>query len=307
MITNKREFIRLSEVEKLFPLTEEQVLDAVETDSFCFNAMVNVKGAGIVTKSFGLLATCDMTGIVSLTNAESRLLLTNKCWLTRLKIRKLVSATNKKSGKSAFPDALNGVFSSVKGSPINYDLGVGFVSTVSAVFPTEESLNNSMENSQGLKEIKRQPVEERSLLDILANSAKAVIDSQKALSISKHLVKPEEIRLDVKLLTDYFGLESRLDNGCDNRTVTERQPDIETNPIKAIQRRILDDFPEAKVMQVWNLIRSDIRNEEYKYDIDFVVTEITDERLYYKSGNSDGISTARFANLLSEVRKKAHG
>nr|OEF14276.1 hypothetical protein A132_10200 [Vibrio kanaloae 5S-149] len=70
-----------------------------------------------------------------------------------------------------------------------------------------------------------------------------------------------------------------------------------------IQHRILTLYPQAKAREVWNLIREDVREERYRFDVDVIIDGIDNERLYTSKDTADGMSFKRFQNMLSEVRK----
>ena len=70
-----------------------------------------------------------------------------------------------------------------------------------------------------------------------------------------------------------------------------------------IQHRILTVYPQAKAREVWNLIREDVREERYQFDVDVIIDGIDNERLHTSKDTADGMSFKRFQNMLSEVRK----
>ncbi|MDC5856328.1 hypothetical protein [Vibrio europaeus] len=337
---DKREFIRLSELEKITPVSHEQLMDAIEYDRFCLNALVSLQGAGGVSSDNTLLAIFDFRGIVKLTNKQSLSLINDgSLKLTKLEIVKFLSCSKHRLVSDVFPKCTEGCFNRIATSLDELEGLEYIVSRVVLGIPEQSSLKHSFEKEMGCR-LDEKPNEVRfaAALKIFDSGVSAFSKSTRNLMLQPISLKTESIRLRRQALYQHFGLGNQLGNHLDSVAVTEanqvntgavgsfQSPDsmrlanrndnpnltdfnqsVETHPIKEIQKRVLEKYPDAQSREVWNRIRQDIRTEAYEFDIDMVVDEISDERLIYKSTGEEGLSYRRFQNILSEVRKNMHG
>ncbi|WCP66384.1 hypothetical protein LYZ37_10985 [Vibrio tubiashii] len=333
---DKREFIRLSELEKITPVSREQVMDAIEYDRFCLNALVNLQGAGGVSSDNTLLAIFDFRGIVKLTNKQSLSLINDgSLKLTTLEVVKFLSCSKHRLVSDVFPKCAEGCFNRIATSLDELEGLEYIVSRVVLGIPEQSSLKHSFEKEMGCRlDEKPNEVGFAAALKIFDSGISAFSKSTRNLMLQPISLKTESIRLSRQALYQHFDLGNHLDsvtvteanqvntgavgsyqspdsmrlaNRNDNLNLTEFNQSVETHPIKEIQKRVLEKYPDAQSREVWNRIRQDIRTEVYEFDIDMVVDEISDERLIYKSSGEEGLSYRRFQNILSEVRKNMHG
>lgn len=333
---DKREFIRLSELEKITPISQEQLIDAVEYDNFCLNALVNSQEAGGVSSDNALLTIFDFRGIIKLTNKQSLSLINEgSLSITRLEVIEFLSRSKHRLVSEVFPKCAEGCFKRFATSLDELKNIDYIVSRVALGVPEQSSFKRSFEKEMGCRLYEKpNEVGFAAARKIFDSGINAFSKSTRNLMVQPISLKTESIRLNRQALYQHFGLSKqldsvtvteasqvntgvvdneqssnskRLDNRKDNLNITESNQSIEIHPVKEIQKRVLDRYPDAQSREVWNRIRQDIRNEVYEFDIDMVVDEISDERLIYKNSGEEGLSYRRFQNILSEVRKNMHG
>lgn len=306
-----REYIRFDEIEKLTELTKEQVLDAVEDGTFYFNAWIDLERAFAVGKDNTLLAQVSVKGVIPLNNQQSKKLLAGDLKVSRLSMIESLSITNEKSAASVFPNAKSGSFTAISKSPLSLD-SIGYIATNVIAIPDINSIDRDKTDVN--KAVHASEDKVSGLLSGLSSMFDSVSKASKVLCESPIGLKPSNIRLHKQSLSQYFnqseaGLNTGLNTGFKPASSQVNQglkPNVEIHPIKQIQERILEKYPETKSGEAWQLIRKDISTESYQLDSDMVIIEIGVDTLSY-SEDDKHMSYRRFQNLFSEVRKKLHG
>ncbi|KWU01424.1 hypothetical protein APQ14_06875 [Vibrio toranzoniae] len=308
---DNRDYIHLNELEKLTLLTKEQVFDAVESGVFRLHANIDCPDAAAVDSHNVLLYSLHVRGFIELTQKQSLQVLVGKCQLTRFKAVPTLAYAKPRLINQAFPNAVKGQFNGIHEQRLSSKNIAFIVPKLVALYPEQESM---MQIAKG----KTSQGQVSSLVGLLSAFTEIISESSKQLSPLPIGLKASDIRLCPKSLSQSFNRTwqdlSRSDNRLSNQAkpVTNSaenqvgqglKPNIETNPVKMIQHRILTLYPQAKAREVWNLIREDVREERYQFDVDVIIDGIDNERLYTSKDTADGMSFKRFQNMLSEVRK----
>ena len=308
---DNRDYIHLNELEKLTLLTKEQVFDAVERGVFRLHAKIDCPDAAAVDSHNVLLYSLHVRGFIELTQKQSLQVLVGKCQLTRFKAVPTLAYAKPRLIKQAFPNAVKGQFNGIHEQRLSAKNIAVIVPKLAAVYPEQESMMQLAKNKTSQGQVSN-------LVGLLTAFTETINESTKQLSSVPIALKASDIRLCTNNLSQSFNRTwqelSRNDNRLSNQTkpVTNStvnqsgqglKPQIETNPVKMIQHRILTFYPKAKAREVWNLIREDVREERYQFDVDVIIDGIDNERLYTSKDSLDGMSFKRFQNMLSEVRK----
>lgn len=308
---DNRDYIHLNELEKLTLLTKEQVFDAVERGVFRLHAKIDCPDAAAVDSHNVLLYSLHVRGFIELTQKQSLQVLVGKCQLTRFKALPTLAYAKPRLIKEAFPNAVKGQFNGIHEQRLSAKNIAFIVPKLVALYPEQESMMQLAKNKTSQGQVSN-------LVGLLTAFTETINESTKQLSSVPIALKASDIRLCTNNLSQSFNRTwqelSRNDNRLSNQTkpVTNSaenqsgqglKPQIETNPVKMIQHRILTVYPKAKAREVWNLIREDVREERYQFDVDVIIDGIDNERLYTCKDSLDGMSFKRFQNMLSEVRK----
>ncbi|MGF1749534.1 hypothetical protein [Vibrio cionasavignyae] len=299
IMEDTREYIRLSEVEKLTNLTHEQVLDAVELGTFELSAWISASGAGGVDKYNELLVIFDVNAIVTLSNSQSRELLSGELRLKRFSANNIKALQNISSVAKRFPNALKGEFSGVREGVFASKELKEVVAPIFATVPTVDSLNAAFNRNFNAEEFKASAKEDKvqALLSGLTTMTTSLSQSAKQLQTGFFSLKPEDIRLDRHRLNQYFNQTNRTDNALINSSQSVKrsvnhiassqsnqgcQPNIVTHPIEQIILRVLRVYPHARVSEVWNLIKRDCQLDiNRQFDDEGIVSFVTNDTLGY--------------------------
>ncbi|NOI98756.1 hypothetical protein F0240_02800 [Vibrio kanaloae] len=308
---DNRDYIHLNELEKLTLLTKEQVFDAVERGVFRLHAKIDCPDAAAVDSHNVLLYSLHVRGFIELTQKQSLQVLVGKCQLTRFKAVPTLAYAKPRLIKQAFPSAVKGQFNGIYEQRLSSKNIAFIVPKLVALYPEQESMMQIAKDKTSQGQVS-------SLGGLLSAFTEIISESTKQLSSIPIGLQASDIRLCTNNLSQSFNRKwqelSRNDNRLSNQAkpVTNSaenqagqglKPQIETNPVKMIQHRILTLYPQAKAREVWNLIREDVREERYRFDVDVIIDGIDNERLYTSKDTADGMSFKRFQNMLSEVRK----
>lgn len=304
---DNRDYIHLNELEKLTSLTKEQVFDAIERGVFRLHAKIDCPDAAAVDSHNVLLYSLHVQGLIALTQKQSLQVMAGRCQLTRFKASDTLVYSHCRLVNEAFPDAVKGQFNGVHQQRVSLDNVAFIVPTLTALLPESDSLMQ-------LAKDKTNQGQASNFMGLLTAFTETISDSTKQLSTLPISLQASDIRLHLPSLSQCFNryikpLSNQTKpafNRLSNQFPQGLKSTIETNPVKMIQQRILNLYPKAKVREVWNLIREDVRTETYQFDVDVIVDGIDNERLYIskKMNNADeGMTFKRFQNLLSEVRK----
>ncbi|EOG7766673.1 hypothetical protein ACLIOJ_004636, partial [Vibrio parahaemolyticus] len=157
------------------------------------------------------------------------------------------------------------------------------------------------------------------------------------LSTDALTVKPSQIRVDMEQVIDVFGKAVLLNRGCQavdtvkatlGSTVSQTagqciesvnaptelgldsviQP-MPIHPIAQIAHRVLTLNPQARADKVWNMIRQDVRANEFnrQFDVDALIESITQDSVTWfgRGDNENTMSYNSFRmNVLVDVRRQ---
>lgn len=311
---DNRDYIHLNELEKLTLLTKEQVFDAVERGVFRLHAKIDCPGAAAVDSHNVLLYSLHVRGFIELTQKQSLQVLVGKCQLTRFEALPTLAYAKPRLIKQAFPNAVKGQFNGIHEQRLSSKNIAFIVPKLVALYPEQESMMQIAKDKTSQGQVS-------SLGGLLSAFTEIISESTKQLSSIPIGLQASDIRLCTNHLSQSFNRtwqelsrnDNRLSNqakpvtnSAENQAGQGLKPQIETNPVKMIQHRILTLYPQAKAREVWNLIREDVRTETYQFDVDVIVDGIDNERLYISkqmNNANEGMTFKRFQNLLSEVRR----
>ena len=311
---DNRDYIHLNELEKLTSLTKEQMFDAVECGVFRLHAKIDCPDAAAVDSNNVLLYSLHVRGFIELTQNQSLQVLVGKSQLTRFEAVPTLVYSKPRLIKQAFPNAVKGQFNGIHEQRLSAKNIAVIVPKLAAVYPEQESMMQLAKNKTSQGQVSN-------LVGLLTAFTETINESTKELSSVPIALKASDIRLCTNNLSQSFNRtwqelsrnDNRLSNqakpvsnSAENQAGQGLKPNIETNPVKMIQQRILTLYPQAKAREVWNLIREDVRTETYQFDVDVIVDGIDNERLYISkqmNNANEGMTFKRFQNMLSEVRK----
>ncbi|MBM7037424.1 hypothetical protein [Vibrio ulleungensis] len=303
-----RKFLHLSEIEKCFSLTKEQVLDEVEVGKLNLHAWVSTDKAFAISESNAVLAQVCLSGHIRLSNEMSKKLLVGDVQLRKLTGFTLTQLTNPIAAKEVFSHHGAGEFSNICGEPIDLAQTKWIALSINNTVPflsAAMSAQGTIEGSSNLN-----------ALDSIANALSAfsstVRNGEKQLSLGYFALKPSDIRLHVGELRRHFNLtEAEIvtpSKPVIDTPLSQCEPTLKANTltheIAIIQFRILEKHPKANSKTVWNIIREDVRKEEFMFDRDEVILDMGTQNMTY--GNNKEMGYRTFQNMLSDVRKYVH-
>ncbi|MDX1303434.1 hypothetical protein [Photobacterium sp.] len=313
----KRNFYRIDEISDITSLTKSDLLDAVERQDLALCAWIEGKDFGLVSKTNALLGLFDYNGTVSLTKQQSQTLLCEgkSIRLEQFKIQEPERIKAIVDCRDRFAGLPNRTFSKLlyrSDVPTSLFVACGSVGEVSDQLA---SLNH-------IKEKQQKALEQGEKVKLFDDWMSLFVDAPvKQLGIQPIEIKPEQLRFDIRKLTEYFGIDclkqpERL--GVTNRTVNQKdslssqtvkpiKPNMETNPLKVVIHSILDVWPDLGSRQVWNALKEDVLTETRRFDDECVIDEMDSEQIIrFGVGTEAQVTTgfSRFKNLVSEVKKE---
>jgi hypothetical protein len=303
-----RQYIHLTEIEKFFNLTKEQVLDEVELGKLNVHAWIDASRAFAVSEDNAVLAQVCLNGHVRLSSSLSKKLLAGEVDLRKLTGFSQAQLSNPIAAKAVFPDHDAGEFSFICGEPIELAKAKWIALSINSTVPF---LNAAASAQEKLKDTSN-----LSALDSMANALSAFSSTMnkgtKQLSLGYFTLKPSNIRLHVGELRRHFNLtEAEMvtpSKPAFDSPLSECEPTLKANTltheIAVIQFRVLEKHPEANSRTVWNVIREDVRKEEFTFDQDEVILDMGTKNMTY--GNNKEMGYRNFQNMLSDVRKYLH-
>lgn len=283
-----RKYIRVSEIEKLTSLTVEQVMDAVERDGNGLHAFVSEKLLGMLDKHGKiLLGLFNYQGMILLEHQATKKLLIEQ---EPVNVKRFVVVEPEQVSqiwdcREHFKNSRLGCFDSIehfKGKPTQ-------------VFHACASVTEVSDHMAAMAEINSKSQEEmkQNYSNIFNVFSEILNPKQTKLGTGFIGLKPHDLRLSKAWLSQKFGIEAVTTNGLSYGLDTVSlgspslkslglEPKIETHPIKQIILSILDDFPTAKPIDIWNTIKADSRLEANRsYDKEGVVSDMTSDTLCY--------------------------
>ncbi|MEH6530760.1 MAG: hypothetical protein V7735_05360 [Photobacterium frigidiphilum] len=311
-----RSFYRLDEISDITRLTKGDILNAVERQELALCAWVAGKKFGLVSKTNALLGLFDYNGTVSLTKQQSQTLLCDgkSIRLERFLIQEPERIKAIIDCRAQFVDLPNRIFSKL----------LYFSDVPKSPFVASSTVCDAADHSALLGIMKEeQPKWAKhenpfhglgQVFDLVTNPP------VKQLGVQPIGIKPEQLRLDIRKLTEYFGIEClkeperlALTNQTylpsrqkTNQTPMLIKPNIETNPIKVMIHAVLDNDPDFGSKDIWNILKQDVLSDERHFDVESIIDEMTNnEIIRFGDGVDTQIATGkpRFRTLVSEVKK----
>ncbi|ELA9373290.1 hypothetical protein QUO16_004617 [Vibrio parahaemolyticus] len=326
----KRRYIRLEEACDKTHLTKWDILDAIEGERLCLFADISASSLGAIhPPSQCVAAISDYQGIVQLTESSSKRFARS---LESIKVQHVIivemhGINRWRAVTEAFdhvlqahfkytPNALSPpnkafvVYASVNASLTTESVVGEFITKASAIF-----------SNDGTHQLTEQYPSQRG----------------QRLSTDALTVKPSQIRVDMEQAIDVFGKAVLLNRGCQavdtvkatlGSTVSQTagqciesvnaptelgldsviQP-MPIHPIAQIAHRVLTLNPQARADKVWNMIRQDVRANEFnrQFDVDALIESITQDSVTWfgRGDNENTMSYNSFRkNVLVDVRRQ---
>lgn len=304
-----RNYYRIAELPTVSYLLQGDLLNAVERQDLALCAWIEGKDFGLVSKTNALLGLFDYSGTVSLTKKQSKTLLCEgkSICLERLPIQEPGRIKAIIDCRTRFVDLPNRIFSKLLYfSDVPKSL---FVASSTVCDVTDHAaLLGIMKEEQPQWGKHENPFHGLGqMFDLVTNSP------AKQLGIQPIVIKPEQLRFDIRKLTEYFGIECLkepkhlgLTNRITNQTPILIKPNIETNPIKVMIHAVLDKEPDFGSKDIWNILKQDVLSDERRFDVESIIDDMTNNEIVrFGDGVNTQIATGkpRFRSLVSEVKK----
>ncbi|WP_394244834.1 hypothetical protein [Vibrio astriarenae] len=300
---DSRTYIHFSEIEKRTSLNAEQVIDAIYDGKINVYCFVREQDLGLVVNDT-LLGLFDYQGMVLL---PVKLAITLACdnkdvELSELHIVEPTAIKFIHDIRTRFNGLPSRVFKAY-----DYDGEVPdkpFIA-VGRIVESSDFGAELLTVSEEMKASKPTSFEE-----YLSGIKSILSTDRKLVKVSPIGLKPCNIRLESQELSQLFKLgatESKPVNlRYSNQSSQGLKPEITVNPLECIIERVLSEYPKATSREAWNAIRAKYRLEQGEYDVDSIIHDMSDEKIYYKNGSDEGLSYRSFQNLISRARKKVH-
>ncbi|EGQ8312381.1 hypothetical protein DC897_RS22430 [Vibrio parahaemolyticus] len=326
----KRRYVRLEEACDKTYLTKWDILEAIEEDKLCLFAQISATSLGAIhPPSQSVAAIFDYKGLVQLTNPTSKqfALSSEPVPVQHVIVVELHCINRWRSVTDVFDNVLQASF---KFSP-------NALTQPNKPFLAYMAINASLTTESMVGEFITKASK------VLPNEAMHQVAKQypsqrgQRLSTDAMTVKPTQIRVDMEEVVRVFGEAALLNGGCQavstvettlNSTVghtanqylgTVNEPtDIRLNsvtqpmpihPIAQIAYRVLKLNPQARSDKVWNMIRQDVRENEFnrQFDVDALVDSITQDSVTWfgRGDNENTMSYDSFRkNILVDIRRQ---
>ncbi|WP_325890883.1 hypothetical protein [Grimontia sp. NTOU-MAR1] len=294
----KRRFYRLDEISDVTPLTNGDLLDAVETGKLRLCAWVDAKALG-ATKSrtevypYSQIPLFDYRGVLGLSPDDSiKCIQAEEAKVDIVFILEPEKVTRWRHVSVDFPDA----------KQCRKNEAPPLVAQYQSTFFAFASIGTRAEFGDEMKRLANSGVEEQRKA-----GAKRLLDAflkvDKVLEKKSLVIKPEQLRFDLNLVNRTFGLAA---NG--HKEVAEQIVDttgVETHPIKTMIAKVLVGNREANARTIWNAIRRDHQNDAKQIDTDSLISTMNNDEIEW-FGQKDTVRITKyktFQNLIAEVRK----
>ncbi|EGQ8010760.1 hypothetical protein C4G74_RS23380 [Vibrio parahaemolyticus] len=326
----KRRYIRLEEACDKTHLTKWDILDAIEGERLCLFADISASSLGAIhPPSQCVAAIFDYQGIVQLTERSSKRFARS---LESIKVQHVIivemhGINRWRAVTEAFDHVLQAHFKYTPNAPSPPNKAFVAYASVNASLTTESVVGELITKASAIfsNDVTHQLTEQ--------------YPSQRGqrLSTDALTVKPNQIRVDMEQVIDVFGKAVLLNRGCQavdtvkatlGSTVSQTagqciesvnaptelgldsviQP-MPIHPIAQIAHRVLTLNPQARADKVWNMIRQDVRANEFnrQFDVDALIESITQDSVTWfgRGDNENTMSYDSFRkNVLVDVRRQ---
>lgn len=326
----KRRYIRLEEACDKTHLTKWDILDAIEGERLCLFADISASSLGAIhPPSQCVAAIFDYQGIVQLTESSSKRFARS---LESIKVQHVIivemhGINRWRAVTEAFDHVLQAHFKYTPNALSPPNKAFVAYASVNASLTTESVVGefitkaSAIFSNDGTHQLTEQYPSQRG----------------QRLSTDALTVKPSQIRVDMEQVIDVFGKAVLLNRGCQavdtvkatlGSTVSQTagqciesvnaptelgldsviQP-MPIHPIAQIAHRVLTLNPQARADKVWNMIRQDVRANEFnrQFDVDALIESITQDSVTWfgRGDNENTMSYNSFRkNVLVDVRSK---
>ncbi|EGR9011843.1 hypothetical protein I8D63_001471 [Vibrio parahaemolyticus] len=326
----KRRYIRLEEACDKTHLTKWDILDAIEGERLCLFADISASSLGAIhPPSQCVAAIFDYQGIVQLTESSSKRFARS---LESIKVQHVIivemhGINRWRAVTEAFDHVLQAHFKYTPNALSPPNKAFVAYASVNASLTTESVVGefitkaSAIFSNDGTHQLTEQYPSQRG----------------QRLSTDALTVKPSQIRVDMEQVIDVFGKAVLLNRGCQavdtvkatlGSTVSQTagqciesvnaptelgldsviQP-MPIHPIAQIAHRVLTLNPQATADKVWNMIRQDVRANEFnrQFDVDALIESITQDSVTWfgRGDNENTMSYNSFRkNVLVDVRRQ---
>lgn len=326
----KRRYVRLEEACDKTHLTKWDILDAIEGERLCLFADISASSLGAIhPPSQCVAAIFDYQGIVQLTERSSKRFARS---LESIKVQHVIidemhGINRWRAVTEAFDHVLQAHFKYTPNALSPPNKAFVAYASVNASLTTESVVGEFITKASAIfsNDVTHQLTEQ--------------YPSQRGqrLSTDALTVKPSQIRVDMEQVIDVFGKAVLLNRGCQavdtvkatlGSTVSQTagqciesvnaptelgldsviQP-MPIHPIAQIAHRVLTLNPQARADKVWNMIRQDVRANEFnrQFDVDALIESITQDSVTWfgRGDNENTMSYDSFRkNVLVDVRRQ---
>lgn len=326
----KRRYVRLEEVCDKTYLTQWDILEAIEEEKLGLFADISASRLGAIhPPSQSVAAIFDYKGIVQLTERSSKrfALSLESIPVKHVIIVEMHGINRWRSVTEAFDNVLQAHFKYTPNALSQPNKAFVAYAAVNASLTTESVVGEFITKASAIfsNDVTHQLVEH--------------YPSQRGqrLSTDALTVKPNQIRVDMEQVVDVFGKAVLLNRGCqavDTVKATLGSTVIQTagqciesvnaptelrldsviqpmpiHPIAQIAHRVLTLNPQARADKVWNMIRQDVRANEFnrQFDVDALIESITQDSVTWfgRGDNENTMSYDSFRkNVLVDVRRQ---
>ncbi|PFG56335.1 hypothetical protein ATG66_2665 [Vibrio sp. ES.051] len=326
----KRRYVRLEEACDKTYLTKWDILEAIEEEKLSLYAQISAQRLGAIhPSSQGVAAIFDYKGIVQLTDRPSKQFALS---LEPVPVQHVIvvephGINRWRSVTDAFDNVLQADFKYLSSALNQPNKAFLAYTAVNASLITESVVGEFITRASKI------------LNDEKVHQYVEQYPSQRGqrLSTDTLTVKPSQIRVDMEEVVCVFGKAALMNGGCQAVNTTEATVGLTVNPIASnctgvveapttirlnsvtqpmpihpiaqIAYRVLQLHSKARADKVWNIIRQDVRENEFnrQFDIDTLVESITQDSVTWfgRGDNENTMSYESFRkNVLVDVRRQ---
>ncbi|MCG3748691.1 hypothetical protein EXA20_17185 [Vibrio cincinnatiensis] len=318
----QRQYLRLEEITEKTRLTQGDVWEAVEQETFPLCASIAASRLGAYDQDEKtIMAIFDYQGMVQLeaSVAKAFALSLEPQTCQRMTILQPEWVNQWQTVSAAFPKVTQAGFA-YQNQPISPPLHAFLASGKMTASLTQSSLIGHA--GETMNAIFSQLSD--TLSDSVAEKQKAFAEKYPAkdeerLSIQAITITPTHLRVAVSDLVAVFGEQVLMmaehgtsqEKGASVRCHVANQP-VLTHPIAQIAYRVLESNPNAKANKIWNLIRSEVNQNgaQRVFDTDAIIDEMTlDHVTWFGRGDADNAMQYNSfrMNILPKVRRALNG
>ncbi|MDD1793927.1 hypothetical protein LRP50_12355 [Enterovibrio sp. ZSDZ42] len=297
----KRRFYRLDEISDVTPLTKGDLLDVVERGEMQLCVWIDAIALGAIpggkngATSKALANLFDYRGVVGISLQQSiDSVLSPKTKMHRAIILEPDLVKNWRSVSKEHPDASLVRFSSVS-----------LCEKPTAPFFAFASIGTqTVLSDRGIDALKDKNIFKDEHGDFsVSGLMRAFKDTDVELTTNELEISRDQLRFDLELVTEVFGLETTKD-GLQSQKAIDTS-DVEIHPLKIMISKAIIGNADANARTVWNLIKRDHQIDAKQIDVDSLISTMNNDEIEW-FGQQDTVRITKyktFQNLLSEVRK----